>query len=59
MEVERKGKIHQCVVAPLVPPTGDLAFNQGMCLDWESNLQPFGSQSGAQFTEPYQPGIIA
>ena len=25
-------------------PTGDLARNPGMCPDWESNWQPFGSQ---------------
>ena len=25
-------------------PTGDLTPNPGMCPDWESNLQPFGSQ---------------
>ena len=24
--------------------TKDLASNPGMCLDWESNRQPFGSQ---------------
>ena len=27
-----------------------------MCPDWESNLRPFGSQVGAQSTEPHQPG---
>ena len=27
-----------------------------MCPDWESNLQPFGSQAGTQSTEPHQPG---
>ena len=26
------------------PPTGDLACNPGMCPDWESICQPFGSQ---------------
>ena len=25
-------------------PTGDLACNPGICPDWESNQQPFGSQ---------------
>ena len=34
----------------------DLAHNPGMCSDWELNWQPFGSQAGAQFTEPHQPG---
>ena len=38
-------------------PTGDLANNPGMCPDWESNRQPFGSQAGAQSTEPHQPGL--
>ena len=37
---------------------GDLAHNPGMCPDWESNQQPFGSQSGAQSTEPHQPGLF-
>ena len=37
-------------------PTGDLACTPGSCPDWESNPRPFGSQAGAQSTEPYQPG---
>ena len=53
---EREGKKHQYVVASHVPPTGDLACNPGMCLDWESNQWPFGSQAGIQSTEPHQPG---
>ena len=32
-EGEREGKKHQCVVAPCVPPTEDLAHNLGMCPD--------------------------
>ena len=37
-EVEGKEKEkHQCVVASLAPPTGDLACNLGMCPDWELN----------------------
>ena len=36
-EGEREGEKHQCVVASFAPPTGDLACNSGMCLDWESN----------------------
>ena len=43
------------MVASHVPPTGDLAHNPGMCLDWELNWQPFSLQVGAQFTEPHQP----
>ena len=42
-EGEREGEKHQCVVVSCVPPTGDLARNPGMCPDWESNQQPFGS----------------
>ena len=34
----------------------DLVHNPGMCPDWESNQQPFGSQAGTQSTEPHQPG---
>ena len=54
---EREGKKHQCVVASCTPPTGDLACNTGLCLDWESNQLPFGSQAGAQSTEPHQPEL--
>ena len=45
-------------VSSCVPSTGDLALNPGMCPDWESNQQPFGSQASAQSTEPHQPGLI-
>ena len=58
-EGERERKKHQCVVASQVPPTGDLAYNPGMCPDWEQNQQPFGSQAGTQSTEPYQPGPLS
>ena len=37
--------------------TGDLAYNPGMCPDWESNQQRFGLQACAQSTEPHQPGL--
>ena len=37
-------------------PTGDLARNRGMCLDWELKQWLFGSQAGVQSTEPHQPG---
>ena len=46
-EGEREGEKHQCVVASLVPPTGDLAHNPGMCPDREWNRQLFGSEAGA------------
>ena len=47
---------HQCVVASLAPPTGDLAHNPSMCFDWELNRPPVNSQAGSQSTEPHQPG---
>ena len=55
-EGEKLGEKQQCVVASHTPPTGDLAYNPGICHDWELNQQPFSSQSGAQSTEPHQPG---
>ena len=39
-------------------PTGDLACNPGICPDWESNWQPFGSQARTQSTELHQPGLV-
>ena len=45
-------------VASHIPPTGDLACNSGMYLDWELNWQPFGLQAGTQPIEPHQPGHI-
>ena len=54
---EREGEKHPCVVASHATPAGDLAHNPGMCPDWESNLQPFGSQAGTQSMEPHQPGL--
>ena len=41
-EGERVGETYQYMVAFHAPPTGDLACNPGMCLDWESNKRPFG-----------------
>ena len=41
-EGEREGEKHQCVVTSHVFPTGDLAYNPGMCPDGESNQQTFG-----------------
>ena len=37
-EGEREREKHQCVDAPHVPPTGDLACNPGMRPDWKLNL---------------------
>ena len=56
-EGEREGEKHQCVVVSYMPPTRDLAYNPGMCPDWESNLQPSGLQASTQSTEPHQPGL--
>ena len=42
---------------PLSLPTGELAYNLGMCPDWELNRGPFGFQAGTQSTEPHQPGL--
>ena len=42
-EKERERNIS--VWLPLTwPPTRNLAYNPGMCPDWESNLRPFGLQ---------------
>ena len=57
-EGEREAEKHQCVVAFHAPPTGDLARNPGMCPDWDSNQQPFSSQSSTQSAKPYQPGPL-
>ena len=54
-ERRKRGKNHQCVVASHMPPTGDLARNQGMCPNWEWYQQPFDLQAGAQSTELHQP----
>ena len=55
-EGEREGEKHQCVLASHAPPTEDPDCNPGMYPVWESNWRPFGSQAGAQPTEPPQPG---
>ena len=55
-EGEGEGEKHQCVVASHAPPTGDQAWNPGMCPDWETNQPPFGLQASTQSTEPHQPG---
>ena len=44
----REGEKHQCVAASFMSPTGDLAYNPGMCPDWESNQRSFASQIGTQ-----------
>ena len=53
-EKGRETSVCERLVASYMPPTGDLAHNTGMCPDWEPNRRAFGSQAGAQSTEPYQ-----
>ena len=67
-ERRREGEKHWCVretsVASCVPPmectapVRHRAHNPGMYSDRESNQGPFGSQTGAQLTEPQQPGLV-
>ena len=38
-------------------PTGDQTHNPSLCLDQESNLQPFGLWDSTQPTEPHQSGL--
>ena len=52
-EGERERDKDQFVFASPGPLTGDLAPNPGMCLDWELNWQPLGSQASIQSTEPH------
>ena len=56
-EGQREGEKNQCVVAPHMPPFGDLAHKPGICSDWELNWWLFGSQAHAPSNEPYQPGL--
>ena len=37
-------------------PDWELAYNPGMCPNWELNQWSLGSQAGTQSTEPHQPG---
>ena len=55
---EGEGEKHQCVVASLVPPSGNLACDPGMCPEWEAHHPPFGSQASSESTEPGQPGPL-
>ena len=54
-EKERQRSINVWMPLPH-PPSGELACNSGMCPDWESNPQSFGSQARAQSTKLHQPG---
>ena len=53
-EEEREGEKHECAVASLTPPTGDLASNSAMCPGWESNQLCFRLLAGIQSIEPHQ-----
>ena len=55
---KKEGEKYQCLVASRTPPAEDLVCNPGMCPDWESNRQPFLSQTGGQSIEPHQPGLL-
>ena len=56
-EGEREGEKHQCVVASHVAPTGNLAYNPGMCPDWNQTGNPLVHRP-TQSTGPHQPGLI-
>ena len=49
-------EIHQSVASHTCPAGGP-SCDPGRWPDWELNWQPFGSQAGAQSSEPYQPGL--
>ena len=44
---EKEREKQQCVVASSAPPARDLAYNPGMCPNWESNWRPVSSQASA------------
>ena len=54
---EWEGREKEREVASHMSPVWDLAYNPGMCPDCELNQWPFGSQVGAQLSEPHQPGL--
>ena len=54
-EKERERNISVWLPLPY-PQLGTWPANQACALDWESNQRPFGSQAGAQSTEPHQLG---
>ena len=45
--------------ASCTPPTGDLAYDPGICPDRELNQQPFSLWDDTQPTEPHQSGSFA
>ena len=49
-EREKERERNSNVWLPLACPIlGTMTRNPGMCPDWESNQQPFGSQASAQY----------
>ena len=55
---EKERESNSNVWLPLVCPVlGTQPATQACAPDWESNHRPLGSQSGAQSTEPRQPGL--
>ena len=56
---EKERESNSNVWLPLVCPVlGTQPATQACAPDWESNHRPLGSQSGAQSTEPHQPGLF-
>ena len=53
---EKEKETSVCGCLSHAPSTEDLACNPGMCPEWESNQQLFGSQARAQFPELHQQG---
>ena len=58
-EGEREGEKHQHVVASCVPPTEDLSHNPDMCPRLGIEPVTVWFASGAQSTEPHQPGQLS
>ena len=51
---EREGEKHECAVVSHMSPTGNLARNPGMCLDWDLNQQPIVSQASTPLSHTSQ-----
>ena len=57
-EGEREAEKHQYVLASHAPPSGDLAYNPGLCPDWGIRLLTLWFAAVAQSTEPHWPGHV-
>ena len=53
-----RGEKHQLYGCLSYTPTGDLTCSPGMCPDWESNWQPFGSQAALSLLSHTSQGCI-